>query len=102
MPQLNLLNDRPIYSSVTIHTEDLNPHLDPAWRVSVRVSSLDGEDFTVYAGRWCGFMLDFYTTLHSEVAAAFMFGSLGDLIQVCRDAEKAARRHARAHDRVGS
>lgn len=102
MPQLNLLSDRPIYRSVNIITEDQTPDLDGAWVVSVTVSSMDGETFTIYRQRWTGYMLDLYTTLHSEVASAFMFGDLADLQKVLKDVTKAARRHARAHDRVGS
>lgn len=102
MPQMSLLNDRPTYRSVSIDTEDQTPDLDGAWVISVKVTSLDGESFTIYRQRWTGYMLDFYATLHSEVASAFMFGTLGDLQQVLADVTKAARRHARTHDRVGS
>ena len=102
MPQNSLLSEDPTYRSVTIHTEDQTPDLDGAWVITVSVESLDGEKFTVSRERWTGYMLDLYPTLYSEVASAFMFGNVGDLTTVVRDVTKAARRHARAHDRVGS
>lgn len=103
MPQQHLLGqDVPTYRGVTITTRDLTPDLEGAWEIRVWVESMDGSLYTLWAERWNGYMLDFFTTLHSEVAAGFMFGTVGDIVKACKDTHKAARKHARTHDRLGS
>lgn len=100
MPQLNLLNpgDDPV--GLRISWIDRTPDLVGAFDVEVHMRRQDGDWTCLIVQRWTGTMLDFAGTFTMDVTNAWFYGDRRDVVRVAVTTHRAAKRHAKEHDRV--
>lgn len=98
MTQHSMLQTGRRLARITIDLTDLTTTTaEDALDVQVRQHYTDETQATVYAKTWQGVMVDYLSTLLTDVGAAFMYGKAGDVAKACVSVERAARAHHRAH-----